>query len=1243
MPVRERYVSPAGSASNPGTLDKPLDLLSATQNAQPGDLYWLMEGTYNGFVNVKKSGTADKPIVFRAMPGKRVTLVGWFEIYGAYNWLWGLEITNPNGAGNTGIGIYAAGVRLINNIVHHHLKANGIGAWDTGAGQVLYGNIVYQNGQDPSGVAHPHNIYTQNNFSEQGYKYFVDNIVLDAAAVCNNCFNFHAYTEEPYVSGLHLERNIFDNGRFLIGGFGPPADNERAFSNYFYRSQVQFGYRRPTQVEFRNNYLGNSWLQTEWLWGEGEKRYVKPRPSDYRDNTIVSSIPNFEMVRLKTSAYQLASDGTCCDRNDGLPRIDPADVFDGNKYSPTFKGYLYAAGREQNNLTLAQWRTSTSADGKAFDTSAVEFPLPTQPQVFIVPNEYEPGRANIVVYNWSKAPQVTLDLSSVIANGRLITLKDPRNMHGAPLLSGVYTGPIGVATGGQEFLPLILLSEQNTVVITPTATSSSTATAQPSATRTNTTVPPSATAQPPTATKTNTPVLPSATVQLSTATKTNTPVPSSATAQPPTATKTNTPVLPSATVQLSTGTKTNTPIPSSATVQPATATKTNTPNPSGGVLKVQYLANDTDPNNEDIAPGLNIVNGSSSPVPLAELKLRYYFTRDTAVPMKLYCDYAPIGCDKITGKFVRMGTPVASADFYLELGFTTTAGDLAAGQQTSEIGVRIDKTNWTAFNERNDYSFDGSKTSFVDWTKVTLYRNGKLVWGQPPTRALAAPATTVPPTPAAATSDAPAFQIVESNNSVVQKIGKWTAQNAADASRSRYLYSSGSPKDTLKLTLRGSSFDVIYVKHPTFGAFAVEVDGTVALTVDSVAPRSVFGTRAAIRNLPAGVHVVRIYAVSGVIAIDAFAVEGLPRAAKTAVPVQPTNSPTTALSQPDEAAQPDETTASDEAVQPEESTAEAEDAEPVEVLDEPDEPAQPAEPEQPAAAPPTDIPEQPDEVEQPTTPVTATPQPAPVGLPLLDTFDGGAAWIVKGGWQPDNAAARQGQAWFINSQQRDQVSTLEQPTPVDLRNALHPQLTFWQKANLSDKDVLAVDVTVDNGATWITLDQQAQVQADWRQHTVNLAGLRGQIIRLRFRLDATAPIGKARTVGVWIDELTIAEAPPATPVPATGVPTSVPPTPVPPTAPSTAVPPTATQKPTRTPRPTHIPPTPVPPTAVPPTAVPPTAVPPTAIPPTAIPPTAVPPTAVPPTNAPAGAPPDQSNPAPANDAPAAPTRTRRNR
>ena len=46
--------------------------------------------------------------------------------------------------GAAGIGMYGAGIHAINNVIHHQFDGSGIGAWNSGPGQVIYGNIVYE-------------------------------------------------------------------------------------------------------------------------------------------------------------------------------------------------------------------------------------------------------------------------------------------------------------------------------------------------------------------------------------------------------------------------------------------------------------------------------------------------------------------------------------------------------------------------------------------------------------------------------------------------------------------------------------------------------------------------------------------------------------------------------------------------------------------------------------------------------------------------------------------------------------------------------------------------------------------------------------------------------------------------------------------------------------------------------------------------------------------------------------------
>jgi hypothetical protein len=62
----------------------------------------------------------------------------------------------------------------------------------------------------------------------------------------------------------------------------------------------------------------------------------------------------------------------------------------------------------------------------------------------------------------------------------------------------------------------------------------------------------------------------------------------------------------------------------------------------------------------------------------------------------------------------------------------STAGTLQSGAQTGEIRLRNHKSDWSSFNEVNDYSFDATKTTYMDRTKATLYQNGVKVWGVEP-------------------------------------------------------------------------------------------------------------------------------------------------------------------------------------------------------------------------------------------------------------------------------------------------------------------------------------------------------------------------------------------------------------------------------------------------------------------------------------------------------------------------------
>ncbi len=161
-----------------------------------------------------------------------------------------------------------------------------------------------------------------------------------------------------------------------------------------------------------------------------------------------------------------------------------------------------------------------------------------------------------------------------------------------------------------------------------------------------------------------------------------------------------------------------------------TATITMTPCYNCG-FKLQYKAGDTNASTNQLTPQFNIINNNAAAVPLSEFTIRYWYTNEGNQAQTFACDYASAGCGNSTGKFTKLVYTQTSADNYLEVGFTTAAGSIAAGGQAS-LQARLNKADWSSYTQTNDYSFDATKTAYTDWDRVTLYRNGGLVWGIEP-------------------------------------------------------------------------------------------------------------------------------------------------------------------------------------------------------------------------------------------------------------------------------------------------------------------------------------------------------------------------------------------------------------------------------------------------------------------------------------------------------------------------------
>lgn len=147
-----------------------------------------------------------------------------------------------------------------------------------------------------------------------------------------------------------------------------------------------------------------------------------------------------------------------------------------------------------------------------------------------------------------------------------------------------------------------------------------------------------------------------------------------------------------------------------------------------GSLKVQMYNSSTQASTNGIAPRFQLVNTGTTAIDLSKVTLRYYFTEDGTQSESFWCDWSSIGSANVTSTFTALTTAVTGADHYLQIGFTSGAGTLAAGASI-EVQARFAKSDWSNYNQSDDYSFNSSATSYVNWTKATAYISGNLQWG----------------------------------------------------------------------------------------------------------------------------------------------------------------------------------------------------------------------------------------------------------------------------------------------------------------------------------------------------------------------------------------------------------------------------------------------------------------------------------------------------------------------------------
>lgn len=159
--------------------------------------------------------------------------------------------------------------------------------------------------------------------------------------------------------------------------------------------------------------------------------------------------------------------------------------------------------------------------------------------------------------------------------------------------------------------------------------------------------------------------------------------------------------------------------------------KSKTPEQSSPSVQLEMYNNSRDNTCNTVSPWFKLYNTGTSDLNLKDVEIRYFFTNDGEEGQNFWCDWSNVGSSKVIGSFTKLQTPMVGADYYLQISFKNGAKSIKPGEYV-EIQSRFAKTDWSNFNQLNDYSFNQDSSVFINWDKTAVYVNNALVWGFEP-------------------------------------------------------------------------------------------------------------------------------------------------------------------------------------------------------------------------------------------------------------------------------------------------------------------------------------------------------------------------------------------------------------------------------------------------------------------------------------------------------------------------------
>jgi hypothetical protein len=391
---REFYVSPEGKAQNDGSKTAPWDLRSTLEGKHAlkgGDVVWVTAGTYKGCFTATLTGAEGKPIVIRSVPGQTAILDG---TLGGSKYV--LEISDKT-------------------------------SWC-----VFWGLEVMVS--DPSDIDEKR---------PSGYWFNGSNSKMINCRVHDaSCCGFWSPAVNSEIYGC-LIYNIGGQRKGRGQGNGHNMYTQNREGTKRERDNIIFnGFRNGIDVYTTNgtidgyDIIGNTVFGASACANEGDKKM---------DIVVGGKKPASRILVKENLAWANGMGRSICLGYDTNGHKDVKIVDN------------YVAGR----LDIGDWAkiemTGNKVFGRVTGIDPAQFPdnafgpAPKETVVFVRPNEYEPGRANITIYNWAGADAVAVDISKAVPVGAQFEIRNAQNWNKGPVAKGVHDGkPVSLPMTGMD-------------------------------------------------------------------------------------------------------------------------------------------------------------------------------------------------------------------------------------------------------------------------------------------------------------------------------------------------------------------------------------------------------------------------------------------------------------------------------------------------------------------------------------------------------------------------------------------------------------------------------------------------------------------------------------------------------------------------------------------------------------------------------------------------------------------------